>query len=127
MKAEKKKVTAKLQLHSDQGFQYTSQGYFDPTTEYGITPSISRRGNCYNNAMAENFFSIIKTECIYYQKSEFFSIPENSFTILSTSTTTRISSGSLERRRLHNISLQNSKLPTKDLFVLSAQYGSSSP
>ena len=60
-----KKVAAELQLHSDQGSQYTSQAYFDLTKEYGITPSMSRRGNCYDNAMAENFFSILKTECIY--------------------------------------------------------------
>lgn len=59
------KVAAELQLHSDQGSQYTSQAYFDLTKEYGITPSMSRRGNCYDNAMAENFFSILKTECIY--------------------------------------------------------------
>ena len=62
---KEKKVAAELQLHSDQGSQYTSQAYFDLTQEYGITPSMSRRGNCYNNAMAENFFSILKTECIY--------------------------------------------------------------
>ncbi len=62
---KEKKVAAELQLHSDQGSQYTSQAYFDLTKEYGITPSMSRRGNCYDNAMAENFFSIIKTECIY--------------------------------------------------------------
>ncbi len=62
---KEKKVAAELQLHSDQGSQYTSQAYFDLTTEYGITPSMSRRGNCYDNAMAENFFSILKTECIY--------------------------------------------------------------
>ncbi len=68
MKREKKDVAAELQLHSDQGFQYTSQAYFDLTQEYGITPSMSRRGNCYDNAMAENFFSILKTECIYRQK-----------------------------------------------------------
>ena len=60
-----KKVAAEMQLHSDQGSQYTSQAYFDLTKEYGITPSMSRRGNCYDNAMAENFFSILKTECIY--------------------------------------------------------------
>lgn len=66
MKKEKKKVAAKLQLHSDQGFQY--KAYFDLTKEYGITPPVSRHGNCYNNAMAENFFSILKTECIYRQK-----------------------------------------------------------
>ncbi|MBD5151094.1 MAG: IS3 family transposase [Oscillibacter sp.] len=65
MKKEGKRVAAELQLHSDQGFQYTSQGYFNLTQSYGITPSMSRRGNCYDNAMAENFFSILKTECIY--------------------------------------------------------------
>ena len=55
------KVTAELQLHSDQGFQYTSQAYFKLTQEYGITPS-------YDNALAENFFSILKTECIHRTK-----------------------------------------------------------
>ena len=65
---KKEKVTAELQLHSDQGFQYTSQAYFNLTQSYGITPSMSRRGNPYDNAMAENFFSILKTECIYRTK-----------------------------------------------------------
>ncbi len=65
---KKKKVTAELQLHSDQGFQYTSHGYFKLTQEYNITPSMSRRGNPYDNALAENFFSILKTECIYRVK-----------------------------------------------------------
>ena len=65
---KKEKVTAELQLHSDQGFQYTSQAYFNLTKSYGITPSMSRRGNPYDNAMAENFFSILKTECIYQTK-----------------------------------------------------------
>ena len=61
----KEKVTVELQLHSDQGFQYTSQAYFKLTQKYGITPSMSRRGNPYDNALAENFFSILKTECIH--------------------------------------------------------------
>ena len=68
MKKEEKRVAAELQLHSDQGFQYTSREYFNLTQSYGITPSMSRRGNCYDNAMAENFFSILKTECIYRLK-----------------------------------------------------------
>ena len=68
MKNEKKRVAAELQLHSDQGFQYTSQAYFKLTQSYGITPSMSRKGNPYDNAMAENFFSILKTECIYRHK-----------------------------------------------------------
>ena len=69
---KEKKVAAELQLHSDQGGQYTSQAYFDLTKEYGIIPSMSRRGNCYDNAMAENFFSILKTECIYRHQATTF-------------------------------------------------------
>ena len=65
---KKEKVTGSLHLHSDQGFQYTSQAYFSLTKAYHITPSMSRRGNPYDNAMAENFFSILKTECIYRTK-----------------------------------------------------------
>ena len=72
MKKEKKRVAAELQLHSDQGFQYTSQAYFKLTQFYGITPSMSRKGNPYDNAMAENFFSILKTECIYRHKPKTF-------------------------------------------------------
>ena len=68
MKKVKKRVAAELQLHSDQGFQYTSPGYFNLTQSYGITPSMSSKGNPYDNAMAENFFSILKTECIYRHK-----------------------------------------------------------
>lgn len=58
------KVTNGLVLHSDQGSQYTSNAYNRLTKEYGITPSMSRRGNCYDNACAENFFGILKSECI---------------------------------------------------------------
>ena len=72
MKKEKKKVAAELQLHSDQGAQYASQAYFELTKSYGITPSMSRKGNPYDNAMAENFFSILKTECIYRHKPKSF-------------------------------------------------------
>lgn len=65
---KKEKVTTELQLHSDQGFQYTSHEYYKLTKSYGITPSMSRCGNPYDNALAENFFSILKTECIYRTK-----------------------------------------------------------
>ena len=68
----KEKVTAELQLHSDQSFQYTSPGYYRLTQSYGITPSMSRRGNPYDNASAENFFSILKTECFYRVKLQTF-------------------------------------------------------
>ena len=73
VKQRKKTDAAELRLHSDQGCQYTSQAYFNLTQQYGITPSMSRRGNPYDNAMAENFFSILKTECIYRHKPATFS------------------------------------------------------
>jgi len=75
--AKKQTVAAEVQLHSDQGFQYTSHGYFNLTKEYGITPSMSRRGNCLDNAMAENFFSILKSECINRQKISSFDEAKN--------------------------------------------------
>ena len=65
MKKEKKRVAAELQLHSDQGFQYTSQAYFKLTQSYGITPSMSRKGNCLDNSVMENFFGRMKTEMFY--------------------------------------------------------------
>jgi len=68
----KEKVADGLQLHSDQGFQYTSAAYFNLTKEYGITPSMSRRGNCLDNACAENFFGILKSECIYRVRPKTF-------------------------------------------------------
>lgn len=88
---KKEKVTAELQLHSDQGFQYTSQAYFKLTQAYGITPSMSRRGNPYDNALAENFFSILKTECIHRTKISSFAEANRLITNISISTTTNAS------------------------------------
>jgi transposase InsO family protein len=59
---QKEKVTAGLILHSDQGAQYTSQAYAVLIQEYNITASMSRRGNCWDNAPMENFFSHLKEE-----------------------------------------------------------------
>ena len=73
----KEKVTEEVQLHSDQGFQYTSPAYFKLTTSYNITQSMSRRGNPYDNAMAENFFSILKTECIHRIKLQTYEEARN--------------------------------------------------
>ena len=95
VKQEKKKVAGRLQLHSDQGFQYTSQAYFNLTKEYGITPSMSRRGNCYDNALAENFFSILKSESLSVstaKKSKLSSRLTNSLTISFISATMSASS-----------------------------------
>lgn len=53
-----------LILHSDQGHQYSSQSYFVLNSQYHITPSMSRRGNCWDNAPMENFFSHLKEEAL---------------------------------------------------------------
>jgi putative transposase len=59
---QNEKVTDGLILHSDQGTQYTSPAYHVLTSQYHITPSMSRRANCWDNAPAENFFSHLKEE-----------------------------------------------------------------
>lgn len=71
---QREKVAGGLALHSDQGFQYTSHAYFCLTQEYDITPSMSRRGNCLDNACMENFFGMLKTEWI--QRRKFATIDE---------------------------------------------------
>lgn len=68
----KREVADGLILHSDQGFQYTSLGYFNLTKEYSILPSMSRAGTPLDNACAENFFGILKSECIYRENLESF-------------------------------------------------------
>ena len=50
--------------HSDRGCQYASHAYRDALQSAGITPSMSRKGNCYDNAKAEAFFSTLKSECL---------------------------------------------------------------
>jgi transposase InsO family protein len=68
----KEKVTAGLILHSDQGHQYTSHAYHVLTKEYSITPSMSRRGNCWDNAPMENFFGHLKEEALRHIQTPTF-------------------------------------------------------
>jgi transposase InsO family protein len=51
--------------HSDRGCQYTGDQYRAALAELGITVSMSRKGNCWDNAVAESFFSTLKNEIIY--------------------------------------------------------------
>ena len=55
-------------LHSDGGGQYRSYDHKNVIEQYGLTPSMSKPATPGDNAMAENFFSIFKTECIYLEK-----------------------------------------------------------
>lgn len=69
---KKEKVTVGLILHSDQGYQYSSDPYHVLTNKYNITPSMSRRGNCWDNAPMENFFGHLKEEAIRRIKNPTF-------------------------------------------------------
>ena len=59
-----------LILHSDQGWQYQQKLYQRMLKEKGIRQSMSRKGNCLDNAVIENFFGLLKTELLYLQEFE---------------------------------------------------------
>lgn len=54
-------------LHSDQGWQYQHKQYQKALADYGIVQSMSRKGNCLDNAVIENFFGLLKSELLYLQ------------------------------------------------------------
>lgn len=60
----------KLIIHSDQGWHYQMKQYRHALKEHGITQSMSRKGNCYDNAVIENFFGIMKSEFLYLNEFE---------------------------------------------------------
>jgi transposase InsO family protein len=64
---EKEKINGGLILHSDQGWHYRHKQYHRLLNENGITQSMSRKGNCLDNAVIENFFGILKSEHLYIQ------------------------------------------------------------
>lgn len=61
-------------LHSDQGWQYRQPGYRHMLTDKGITQSMSRKGNCLDNATMESFFGTLKAE--FYSLSRFASVEQ---------------------------------------------------
>ncbi len=62
---KKTKGRKNLILHSDQGWQYQMKDYKRMLKKHGIRQSMSRKGNCLDNAVIENFFRIIKSELFY--------------------------------------------------------------
>lgn len=60
----RRKPQQQVSLHSDQGSQYSSRQFRKLLDAYNIKPSMSRRGNCHDNAVAESFFSNLKKEKI---------------------------------------------------------------
>ena len=63
MALRQRKPPAGLLHHSDRGSQYASDDYRKLLTKHQVTVSMSRSGNCYDNAMKESFFATLKTEC----------------------------------------------------------------
>lgn len=59
-----------LLLHSDQGWHYQMKKYQHTLKGRGITQSMSRKGNCYDYAVVENFFGILKSEFLYLKEFE---------------------------------------------------------
>ena len=59
-----------LILHSDQGWHYRHKHYVAMLKEKGVRQSMSRKGNCYDNAVMENFFGHLKSELLYLQEFE---------------------------------------------------------
>lgn len=59
-----------LILHSDQGWQYQHKQYQRMLQKKGIRQSMSRKGNCLDNAVMENFFGLLKSELLYLQEFE---------------------------------------------------------
>ena len=70
MHSAKRKIkdTSGVMLHSDQGWHYQHMQYQQTLKKYGITQSMSRKGNCLDNAVMENFFGIMKSELLYLQQ-----------------------------------------------------------
>ena len=59
-----------LIFHSDQGWQYQHKMYQQKLREKGIRQSMSRKGNCLDNAIMENFFGLLKSELLYLREFE---------------------------------------------------------
>lgn len=68
MAVKNRKIVDGLIFHSDRGVQYASKKFANTVEFYGVTRSMSRRGNCWDNAVAESFFKSLKTELIYGNK-----------------------------------------------------------
>lgn len=60
-------ITGELLHHSDRGSQYASAAYQSILSRHGVEPSMSRAGNCHDNAVTESFFSTLKGECANHE------------------------------------------------------------
>ncbi len=64
-----------LIVHSDRGRQFASAAYRQVLAEHGLLASVSRAGNCYDNAFIESFWSSLKYELVYHHRLANWSLP----------------------------------------------------
>jgi putative transposase len=67
MAVEQRRPKPGLIHHSDQGILYSSGSYLALLKQYGMLRSMSGKGNCYDNAVAESFFSSLKNELVHHR------------------------------------------------------------
>ena len=67
MALKRRQSTANLIIHSDRGRQFASAAYRQLIANHGLVASMSRKGNCYDNAFIESFWSTLKYEVVYHQ------------------------------------------------------------
>jgi len=72
MALAQRRYSQNLIVHSDRGRQFASAAYRQVLTHHRLTASMSRKGNCYDNAFIESFFSTLKYELVYHQRFETF-------------------------------------------------------
>ena len=68
MAVRNRPITKPLLFHSDRGVQYACQQFTSQLKGKPVLQSMSRKGNCWDNAVAESFFKTMKTELIYHRK-----------------------------------------------------------
>lgn len=68
MAVRRQKPGPGLVHHSDRGCQYAARDYLKALRQYRMVPSMSRRGQCWDNALAESFFHTLKTEHVYHER-----------------------------------------------------------
>jgi putative transposase len=66
-----------LIVHSDRGMQFASSAYRQLLAQHGLIASMSRKGNCYDNAFIESFWSSLKYEVVYHQRFATFAEARN--------------------------------------------------
>ncbi len=68
MALNRRRHSHNLIVHSDRGAQFASAAYRQILAQHGLTASMSRKGNCYDNAFIESFFSTLKYELVYHHR-----------------------------------------------------------